>query len=46
MYLQINFGNVNYTGEGFFVQIQRCIMWKASDLDQIRYDHKLKKKGH
>ena len=27
----------------FPVQIQRCIIWKMSSLDEIRYDYKLKK---
>jgi hypothetical protein len=29
-----------------FVQIQKCVIWKISNLDKIRYDDKLKKEEH
>jgi hypothetical protein len=29
-----------------FVQIQRCVIWKVSNLDEIRYDDKLKEEEH
>ena len=29
-----------------FVQIQRCVVWKVSNLDEIRDDDKLKKEEH
>ena len=30
-------------GQHLFVQIQRCVVWKVSNLDEIRDDDKLKK---
>ena len=29
-----------------FVQIQRCVVWKVSNLDEIRDDDKLKKEEY
>jgi hypothetical protein len=28
------------------VQIQRCVIWKVPNFDEIRYDDKMKKKEH